>query len=266
MLEGLLGSKAVEKILLFLFVNEKGYGTQMGKLLEVPLTPIQNGLSRLEKYRVVLSQEEGKRKVYRFNPSYPFRSELENLLKKAYTLLPADEKKRYCFVHKPRLSLQAERRRDRGRKKELAAFWERLTEVTRLSVVAKSRELEEEQRKEGKAVVEVFSPTATTILFEEKGIWSIEPLADTEFTNRFRWTLDRESSLITLEHLRYGASHPVFLFHLTPTKPGVIESVDAHLCGEDTYLGHILWDPKSVVFNWRIIGPKKNTHLVYLYK
>jgi hypothetical protein len=87
MLDVSCGNKNVQKILLFLFVNGKCYGTQLHHLLKSSLTPIQKALLRLEKGGIILSNYEGKTRLYQFNPAYPLLTELEQLLKKAYTLL-----------------------------------------------------------------------------------------------------------------------------------------------------------------------------------
>jgi DNA-binding transcriptional ArsR family regulator len=87
MLHGLLKNKNVERILLFLFVNECCYGTQIKTLLRVPLTPVQQALRSLEQAGIVHSYFEGKNKMFSFHPSYPLHDELHILLKKAYTLL-----------------------------------------------------------------------------------------------------------------------------------------------------------------------------------
>src|SRR5262245_50002783 len=98
MLEVLCGNKNVQRILIFLFVNGKCYGTQLHRSLGTPLTPIQKALNRMEKGGLIISYYEGKTRLYQFNPSYPLMSELEQLLKKAYTLLPAHHKKDYYVV------------------------------------------------------------------------------------------------------------------------------------------------------------------------
>lgn len=265
MLKGLFGNNNVVRILLFLFVNEKCYGTQIQSALHVPLTPLQKALIRLENDGVIESHYEGKTRIYQFSPSYPLRAELEILLKKAYTLLPTNEKKIYCFIHKPRLSLQEERRRDQLRKNDLQTFFKRLKQTKHLSFSTKSRQGEEQSTKMGKAEVLITSPSPSVLIFQENGHWFQNQIPETAFSNRFRWTLDSSASLITLEHLRYGETNPVFLFHLTPTKPWTLESVDAHLCSDDTYLGNIVWNPNKISFHWRIIGPNKNQHLVYQY-
>lgn len=245
----------MEKILLFLLVNETCYGAQIQTLLKTPLTPAQKALARLEKGGIVTSRYEGKTRLYQFNPGYPLLAELEMLLKKAYHLLPAQEKRQYCFIHKP-LSKESQ-----SKTTELLAFWDQLKLVKKLHFVAKSRQTFNTVHKTGKGEVSITSENSTTLLLQEKGLWQDE----TAFSNILRWTLDLDAKLISLEHLRYGPSNPVLLFHLTPTKPNLLESVDAHLCGNDTYLGSIQWDRKAIHFRWKILGPKKTEDLTYRY-
>ena len=261
----IFGSKSTAKILLFLFVNEKCYGTQIASLLDTPLTPIQKALQRLDRDGILASYYEGKLRMYRLNPTYPLRHELETLLKKAYHLLPCHEKKLYCFIHRPKIPFQEEIRRDRDKKEELLKFWDILSQIRHLSFSARSRKEEESLTKIGKATVEVVTPSTSEIVFQEKGHWFQDQVPETAFNSSFRWTLDTQACLITLEHLRYGSTHPVFLFHLTPTKPFMLEAVDAHLCAADTYLGSISWSSAHIDFYWRIIGPSKNDELVYRY-
>lgn len=265
MLKGLLGNRNVVRILLFLFVNETCYGTQLQSLLQVPLTPIQRALARLERDHIICSRFEGKTRIYEFSSSYPLRAELELLLRKAYTLLPSQEKKIYCFIHRPRLSVQDEGQRERSRREELLALWDTLKTIQQLSFLVKSHQGEEQTVKVGKADVVVTAPSPQVLVFREKGFWYRGQTADTAFSNSFCWTLDLNRSIITLEHLRFGATQPVFLFHLAPTSPGMLESIDAHLCAEDTYLGNIVWEAKRIDFHWRIIGPLKNNQLTYQY-
>ncbi len=266
MIKTLFGNQNIERVLFFLFVNERCYGTQLQSLLEIPLTPIQKALIRLEKNGVLKSHYEGKSRIYQFNPSFPLRWELEALLKKAYTLLPPSEKKQYCFIHKKKIRASEEWQRDRSRKKELSSLWERLLKVEHLSLTAKSRQGEEKLVKTGKAKISTSLIDSSILTFRESGHWFADQHPDTSFTNTFRWTLDKRAGLITLEHLRHGAKRPVFLFHLTPVQPSKFESVDAHLFGEDTYLGNITCYPDELVFHWRIIGPEKNDELIYHYR
>ena len=264
MIHALFGNQNVERILLFLFVNERCYGTQLSTLLEVPLTPIQNALNRLERCGILKSYFEGSR-VYQFDSASALRWELEMLLKKIYTLLPPPEKKRYCFIHKPKTSAVLEKNRERNRRKELSLFWEKLLKIEKLSLVTKSRRDQESVTQTGKAEITSLLIAPTVLIFQEKGYWYVDGHPHSKFSSAFRWTLDLKASLITLEHLRHGNNHPVFLFHLTPQLPNKLESVDAHLCGQDTYLGSLSWDLDQIFFHWRIIGPQKNDELIYHY-
>lgn len=257
MLDMLFGNPNIERILLFLFVNERAYASQIQSALSVPLTPIQQALARLERGAFITKSAHGNKQIYQISGDSPFHPELTALLKKRYTLLSPEEKKRYCYLHKPRLLFAQEIEREQARTKALTTFWKQLAQVKHLFVTAKS----ETECKTGEATIRT-QLSGTRLTFEESGEWLTDKTA---FTNTFRWNLDAQTALITLEHLRYGTDHPVFLLNLTPTQPRVLESVDAHLCGKDTYLGNIVWKKNAITFYWRIIGPKKNTHLTYRY-
>jgi hypothetical protein len=263
MIEVLCGNKSIEKILLFLFVNGKCYGSQLHQLLNTPLTPIQKALLRLERGGVILSGYEGKTRLYQFNPAYPLLSELEQLLKKAYTLLPPQEKKHYCFIEK-------ENRFKNGNPEKneqvVQKFWRRLSRVKQLSFHAKTKSRDEGGwNGRGKGEVAVLKEGEDVLIFNEKGSWLGKDGKEIVFSNIFRWTLDRKAGLISLEHLRQGIDHPVFLFHLLPSGLHCLSSIDSHLCAGDTYLGQILCAQNSLRLKWRVIGPKKNEELHYYY-
>src|SRR5277367_4746065 len=103
MLGGLCGNKNIQKVLLFLFVNNKCYGAQLQRLLRTPLTSLQNALTRLEKGKIITSYYEGKTKLFQLDPAYPLLTELEQLLKKSYTLLSPQDKKLYSLVQQESL-------------------------------------------------------------------------------------------------------------------------------------------------------------------
>lgn len=262
MLTALCGNKTIQKILIFLFVNGKCYGTQLHRFLKTPLTPIQKALSRLEKGSLIVSHYEGKTRIYQFNPAYPLLTEIEELLKKAYTLLPAHEKKDY-YVAKDESSYLTPNQISKA--KVLMTFWKKLSEVKRLSFQAKSKQQEGEGwNGRGQGEVSVSKEGEYVLIFSEKGSW-LGKQGEISFSNSFRWTLDRFAGIISLEHLRRGVTQPVFLFHLTPTSSQTLSSVDSHLCGGDTYFGQIYLDQQSLRLTWRVIGPKKNEELNYYY-
>lgn len=262
MLEVLCGNKNVQRILLFLFVNGRCYGTQLQRSLKTALTPLQKALNRLERGGLITSYYEGKTRLYQFNPAYPLMSELDLLLKKAYTLLPPQEKKNYYVIKE---DLTAKNQPNRAQ--ILLAFWEKLKMVKQLSFHSKSK-AKVENGLSGRGQGEVISTKegSNILVFSEKGTWQSAHGNEVNFSNIFRWTLDRNAGVISLEHLRRGPDYPVFLFHLSPTGKHSLSSVDSHLCGEDSYFGQIHFDRYSIRLSWRVIGPKKNEEIDYFYR
>jgi len=260
MLEVLCGSKNIQKILIFLLINGKCYGTQLHKLLKSSLTPIQKALSRLERAGIIMSDYEGKTRLYQFNPTFPLLEELELLLKKAYTLLPAYEKGDYYIA-------KEERAIDQEKKNQIVMeLWQRLLLVKRLTFHARSKSKEEGGwNGKGKGEVSIAKEGNTVLIFTEKGIWEGSQGKEIVFSNVFRWTLDRTTAMISLEHLRRGADNPVFLFHLAPSSNRSLSSIDSHLCEGDAYFGRIFLDRQVLRLNWRVIGPKKNEEIDYYY-
>ena len=211
-----------------------------------------------EKGRIVISYCEGKTKLYQLNPAYPLLSELEQLLKKTYTLLPPQEKKLYSLVQQD----ASERKISRTVCSSLFG-----KDLKRLSNSLAWHNLEMNRGGMGREKERFLSasPTDTTLVFHERGSWQIKQGQDISFSNTFRWTLDRSAGMISLEHLRLGPEHPVFLFHLIPIGTQLLASVDSHLCEEDVYLATVPWDRYSIRLNWRVIGPKKNEEMEYCY-
>lgn len=263
MFEVLFGNKNVEKILIFIFVNNRCYGAQLQRVFNTPLTPIQKTLIRLEKGGLVCSHYEGKTRIYQFNQSFPLLSDLEQLLKKAYTVIPAHEKKLY-YIGNERLGLK----KDDSTKSlnTLLEFWEKLSSVKRVSfsAYAKSKENSGWNRR-GTGEVNVSRKNPNILLFNEKGFWKDKDDKDISFINSFRWTLDRISQMISLEHLRHGLENPVFLFHLAPSTMHSLSSINSHLCDGDSYFGQAHFDQHSLKLTWRVIGPKKNEEIEYSY-
>lgn len=263
MLEGLCGNKNVVNILIFLFVNGKGYGSQLHRILKTPLTPLQKALERLEKGQVIMSYYEGKTRLYQFNPAFPLLNELEQLLKKAYMLLPSQNKRDFYLAKaKPGgLTLPHEKA-----PQALQAFWNILNQITQLTFHAKTKSKDESGwNGRGRGEVATKKEQPNHLLFTEKGTWQNALGEEVGFSNVFRWMLDPKAGVVALEHLRRGASHPVFLFHLAPTGKHSLSSVDSHLCGGDTYFGQVRFTKEMVHLNWRVIGPSKDEEIDYYY-
>lgn len=271
MLETLLGNKSMEKILLFLLMHGRCYATQIHQLFEAPLTPIQQAFVKLERAGIVMSQLEGKTRYFQFNPSYALLNELEALLKKAYSLLPAHKQKKYCETlprHCTRsiTGSHVNQQRSFVVKDTLKNVWKRLLNIHHLSFSAKSKSLVKSGwNGTGKGCVEVKSEDEGSCIFSERGTWSSAEGQEFDFSNVFRWSIDQALGAVTLEHLRFGPQHPVFLFNLVPVADNILESVSPYICNEDTYVGQLRCDDHYIQLLWKTLGPKKNEEIDYLY-
>lgn len=148
----------------------------------------------------------------------------------------------------------------------LREFWEKLLNVTQLSFQAKTHSKKESGwNRKGRGEIVLTKNGNHVLIFNEKGTWQGEKGIDVSFTNLFRWTLDSKANMISLEHLRRGSEHPVFLCNLTPSGKYNLSSVDSHLCGGDKYFGQIHLDHHNLRLNWRVIGPNENEELDYYY-
>lgn len=260
MISGLIKNKSVERILYFLLVNERCYPSQLSRLLGQPLTPLQKGLDHLEGSGIVVSSLEGKTRFYQFNSLYPLLSELEALLKKSYSLLSPSEKRAYYYIKQETLPIRKEKF------SLLSKTWELLPKMSHIRFTSLIRTGRSENKVVGQGtVLAEYDDAKGTVIFSEQGSWKNPQEEAYQFRNVFRWSLNRFDGLISLEHLRFGIKNPVFLFHLAPLSETVFESVHAHLCGQDTYFGQLHLHSNSLELIWRILGPKKNEEIRYLY-
>lgn len=269
MLSSLISNKSAEKILFFLLINGKCYATQLSQRLETPLTPLQHALQKLEEGGILLSHTEGKTRYFAFNPHYPLLHELESLLKKAYTHLPVPQKKLYYsppFPSRPAKPTNASQANTHTGQAAVAALWHKLSQIKTMTFAAKSKSAGGTSGWNGigKGTVETKLED-NAIVFHERGSWMSEENKRFDFSNVFRWTLKADNGVIALEHLRFGAQNPVFLFTLVPIDSHTLESLDSHVCNQDSYFGQVRCDKHFIQFNWRIIGPKKNEEIDYLY-
>jgi predicted transcriptional regulator len=105
MLEALLESPVKEKILLFLLANQDSYPREIARNFAFNFTTVLYQLRKMEDAGILYSQLRGKVRLYGINPRYPFRKELEALLRKALDFLSqADKDKYYIRRRRPRQS------------------------------------------------------------------------------------------------------------------------------------------------------------------
>jgi hypothetical protein len=109
MLVPLLGSKGSEKVLIFIAARGEGYAREISQFFETDISTIQNQLDKFEVGGILVSTTKGRTRLYTLNPRYPFLKELKQLLDKALTFYPEDEREK----------LVMERRRPRRRGKPL---------------------------------------------------------------------------------------------------------------------------------------------------
>jgi hypothetical protein len=248
MLHSLIGSKSAAEVLLFILVNEECYAHQLQRVLGISVTPVQKALARLEKGGILRSCYRGKMRVFSFNSEYPLLNELTTLLKKAYNHLQLEEKKRYYYL-------------PYEQKKQvndlLKSIWEHMRGATQMTLIARSRK--EERKGKGNVIVE---DREGSLIFQESGIWQQD---QGRYQNRFRWTWNRPKGTLTLEHLRFGESNPVFLFDLFAIGGNTLKSLTPHLHGEDTYFGWMEYKGLFLHLHIRTLGPKKDEKIEYAY-
>lgn len=95
MLEKLFGSKTAERVLMYMFIFQEGYPTEISKVFSIPLNMIQKQLFKFEEGGMLVSRLRGKVRIYQWNPRYPFLNEVKKLLERNFEYLPEDIKERY---------------------------------------------------------------------------------------------------------------------------------------------------------------------------
>jgi hypothetical protein len=85
------------------------------------------------------------------------------------------------------------------------------------------------------------------------------------FSNVFRWTREGDGT-VCLEHLRFGAHKPVYLFHLGIVSKGVLESAHGHMCQDDCYEARVQLLPEMIEVEWAVRGPRMNEYISYKYE
>jgi DNA-binding transcriptional ArsR family regulator len=100
MLEPLLESGPKEKVLLYLFTHGESYAREIARAFGLYGNTVQYQLLKLESGGVLYSKVKGRVRLFGINPRYPFKQELEALLKKALAFVPEDERDRFF---RPRL-------------------------------------------------------------------------------------------------------------------------------------------------------------------
>lgn len=146
--------------------------------------------------------------------------------------------------------------------------WNRLNQITRLHFESKPNQLRRNSGWCGAGEGFVQTDRQNDIIvFKENGIWTTDEGKELTFNNIYRWTYKHEHAVIGLEHLRFGADRPVFLFDLGGSQAeSQLVSIEPHVCVEDVYTGRLDIQPEGFDLHWEIIGPRKNEHIHYQYR
>lgn len=88
MLKPILRTRETEWILLFLASRQAGYAQEIADFFSANLRSVQRQLERLEAGGVLQSRTVGKTRLFSFNPRYPFKQALIDLVTEAKKFYP----------------------------------------------------------------------------------------------------------------------------------------------------------------------------------
>lgn len=259
MLQTLTGNHTLQSILYFLLVNREAYPSQVKRQLDLSLTPIQRAFDKLEKGGFVQGAYRGKTRLFSFNSAHPLFGEIEQLLRKGFSLLPHEEQKRYYNFSESKPNQSALSAREK--RQIVTTLWKQLCAVKEVTYRAKDP-LSPHARL-GKGAVAIERPSERECIFRKQGTWKVDGGYEMGFSNAFRWTLSEKKDQLSLEHLRFGDSHPVFLFFLNPTSEKSFLS-DNQSMGEGC-AGKMRFEEHYIQLTLREISPQKNEEIDYMY-
>ncbi|MGZ3775232.1 MAG: winged helix-turn-helix domain-containing protein [Pseudobdellovibrionaceae bacterium] len=103
MIEGLVGNSTAEKVLLYIENYGEGYSSGIATTFNVPKSQVYKQLLRLEAEGLLVAQQKGNIRLFRFNPRLLYLEELRALLKKVLSLQTrSDTEKYYREGQRPR--------------------------------------------------------------------------------------------------------------------------------------------------------------------
>lgn len=144
-------------------------------------------------------------------------------------------------------------------------LWHHLGSAHTLSFTARSP-LPNGWNGSGEGKVEVDQPAPSVLIYSETGQWTPTGGKPLRFSNVYRWTFHPDTSAIRLEHLRFGADRPVYLFDLRADSEQSFISAEPHLCGEDCYAAQVRLEQQAIQMLWSIQGPEKEETISYRHR
>jgi hypothetical protein len=74
--------------------RDEGYAREISQFFGMDISTVQNQLDKLELGSILVSLTKGRTRIYTFNPRYPFLEELKQLLEKALSFYPEEEREK----------------------------------------------------------------------------------------------------------------------------------------------------------------------------
>lgn len=100
MLEGILGNKSAEKVLLHVFHYGEIHASAIADDYGVALNPIKQQLQRFEQAGILVSKAIGRARVYSFNPKSAFLKPLKEMIEIVYRAIPLSEREKIFQVRR----------------------------------------------------------------------------------------------------------------------------------------------------------------------
>jgi hypothetical protein len=147
---------------------------------------------------------------------------------------------------------------------DAANLWTKLTRIRTLQFVAESQSGSGWNGR-GAGEVRVEQPSEDILIFHEWGEWESTAGKRFRFSNTYRWIKASPQS-VRLEHLRFGADQPVFLFELAPADDDAWKSVSPHVCSEDCYTAELHLTGGGFNLRWTVAGAEKQESIAYEYR
>lgn len=144
----------------------------------------------------------------------------------------------------------------------LDELWGRLADIQTLRFTSESRTGIGWQGR-GSGIVTVQTASPEVLLFHELGYWRQLGGEELRFTNVYRWT--RLEDRVRLEHLRFGARYPIFLFEMAPDAAGIWHALEPHACNLDRYSAVLKPGFDSLDIQWFAYGPTRDETMNYIY-
>jgi predicted ArsR family transcriptional regulator len=91
MLESLLGNQTAERVLLYISNYGEGHTSGIAQTFDIPKSQVRKQLIKLENGGILVGRSIGNIRMFQISPRCPYKKELESLLEKVLSLLPANE-------------------------------------------------------------------------------------------------------------------------------------------------------------------------------